>query len=178
MMVGHKSASVKIYRHPNRGIESYTVSFHSDGVRQKLMRRDFVAAFTLAQQMALKIGDGAHSVLSLDGRARFVYERAIELASATGVELDALVSLAAEASKLAGGPQHLCEAARLLQAQRQNAVVPKMVSEVVAELIENRRSNERSELYVRDLRVRLEKRFAETAMRILTSGDNNQGTDG
>jgi integrase len=159
MMIGHKSASVKIYRHPNRGVESYTISYHSEGARQKQMRRDFVEAFTLAQHMALKIGDGASNVLTLDGRDRFIYERSVQLATQTGMELDVLVARAVEAVKIAGGPELLVEAARLYEAQHRG-VVQKVVADVVAELIQDRRSRGRSELYLRDLRVRLEQRFA------------------
>jgi len=43
MTVRHKSASVTIYRSPNRGIESHTVTYHSEGARRRGMRRDFIA---------------------------------------------------------------------------------------------------------------------------------------
>lgn len=87
------------------------------------MRRDFVAAFTLTQQMALNIRDGALNVLSLDGRDRFIYQRSIQLASQNGMELDVLVARAVEAVKIAGGLELLVEAARLYEAQRQHAVL-------------------------------------------------------
>jgi integrase len=50
------------------------------------------------------------------------------------------------------------EAARLYEAQHRG-VIQKTAAETVAELIEDRRSRGRSELYLRDLRVRLEQRF-------------------
>ena len=158
-MIRHKSGSVMIYSTPNRAKPSYTVSYHSQGVRSRQTRRDFLVAFRYAQEVALRIGDGALNVLTLAGRERFVYERAIELTAKTNLELDGLVSLAVEASGVLGGPEHLLEAARLYQAQHQG-FVHKMVPEVVAKLIENRRNNAKSELYLRDLRVRLQQRFA------------------
>jgi hypothetical protein len=150
MEVRHKkSASVMIYESPNRGTMMYTIAYPSDGQRRRRMRRDFEEAFALAREIALKMSDGALSVLTLDGRERFVYERAVELAATTGMELDALVTRAVEASNIAGGPDHVIEAARLFASQ-QRGVVDKMVSEVVTELIENRRSNEASQLYLRE----------------------------
>lgn len=160
MEVRHKkSASVTIYESPNRGTTMYTIAYPFDGRRKRIMRRDFVEAFALAKEIALKMSDGALNVLTLDGRERFAYERAVELAAQTGVELDVLVSRAVEAVQVIGSPDHLVEAARLYQSERLG-IVHKMVSEVVAELIENRRSNGASQLYLRDLRLRLEKRFA------------------
>ena len=154
-----KSASIMIYEGRNRGSAIYTVAFQRDGKRQRQMRRDFDAAFTIAKEIVLKMADGAHNVLTLDGRNRLIYERANELAGFAGVDLDVLVSRAVEASKIAGGLEHLPEAARLY-AEQHHGVVQKTVSEVVTELIEDRRGKGRSELYLRDLRVRLERRVA------------------
>lgn len=160
MAVRHKnSASALIYKVHNRGTVVYTVSFNADGKRQRQMRRDFDDAFALAKDVVLKMAAGAHNVLTLDGCERFVYERALGFAATAGLELDTLVARAVEAAKIIGGFDRLIDAARLFEAQHRG-VVSKTVAEVVAELIENRRSSNASELYLRDLRVRLEKRFA------------------
>ena len=107
MIIGHKSASVKIYATPNRGVESYTVVHHSDGIRERITQRDFNAAFKLAQSIAIKTGDGTGDVLLLNGRDRLIYERAVEVASKMGVDLDVLASRFNEAASLIGGPEHL-----------------------------------------------------------------------
>lgn len=181
MEIRHKkAASVTLYEGPNRGTMMYTVAYPFDGRRQRRMRRDFEDAFALAKEIALKMADGALNVLSLEGKERFVYERAVELATTTQMDLDALVARAVEAASIAGGPDHLIEAARLYQSQRRG-VVHKMVPEVVAELIENRRSNEASQLYLRDLRVRLENRFAvafKVPISSVTTGDIQRFLDG
>ena len=161
MEVRHKkSASVMIYRTVNRGEPILPVSYQKEGKRELKMRRDFEDAFALAQQIALELGDGASDVLVLSGTERFEYERAIEIVSPFGLSLDLAASRFAEASKLTGGPEYLVEAARLFYETKKAAPPPKMVADVVAELMENRRSNGKSALYLRDIRVRLEQRFA------------------
>ena len=155
-----KSASVMIYQTRNRGTRMYTVACLVDGKRQLKMRRDFEEAFSLAQEIALELGEGASDVLTLSGRDRFAYQRAIETLSPLGLDLDFAATRLAEASKLAGGPEFLVEAARFYAEAKKATPAPKMVADVVAELIGNRRSNGKSELYLRDLRVRLEQRFA------------------
>ena len=181
MEVRHKkSASVMIYEGRNRGTIVYTIAFNADGQRQRQMRRTFDDAFALAKEIVLKMADGAVNVLTLDGKARFVYERAVELANSTGLELDTLVARAVEAAAITGGFEHLNEAARLFESQHRG-VISKTIAEVIAELIENRRGSNASELYIRDLRVRLEKRFAKAfkvPIASVTTGDIQQFIDG
>jgi integrase len=161
MEIRHKkSAGVTIYQALNRGTPMYTIAYRLKGKRTQTMRKDFTEAFTMAQQVALQLGEGAADVLTLSGRDRFAYERAMEALSPLGVDLDFAMTRLVEASNLAGGLDHLVEAARFYAETKKAAPPPMMVADVVAELIENRRSNEKSELYIRDLRVRLAKRFA------------------
>jgi integrase len=170
MEVRHKKlASVTIYQTQNRGAKIYAVAYPLDGKRELKMRREFEDAFSLAQQIALELGDGAPDVLTLSGPARFKYERAVEILSPLGLDLDLAASRFAEASKLAGGPEYLVEAARFYAETQKSAPPIKMVADVVGELIENRRSNGKSELYLRDLRVRLEQRFANAFRVPITS---------
>jgi integrase len=181
MEVRHKkAASVVIYEGKNREKAMYTIAYPFDGRRRRQMRREFDTAFSLAKEIALKMADGALNVLTLEGRERFVYERAQELSTSVQMDLDVLVSRAVEAAKIAGGPDHLVEAARLYEAQRRG-IVHKMVPEVVTELIENRRASEASALYLRDLRVRLENRFAaafKVPISSVTTGDIQRFLDG
>lgn len=94
-------------------------------------RRNFEDAFTYAQQIASERGESAADVLTLSGADRFEYERAIEIVSPFGLTLDHAVSRFAEASKLAGGPEYLVEAARLLYETKKSAPPPRMVEDVV-----------------------------------------------
>ena len=107
------------------------------------MRREFDEAFAVAKQVVLSMAAGALNVLTLDGRQRFVYERSLELASPTGLELDRLVERAVEAATVVVGVENLLEAARLYETQRRG-VIHKTVAEVVTELIENRRASNAS----------------------------------
>ena len=181
MEVRHKrSASAMLYQGQNRGSVIYTVAFDQDGQRQRRMRRDFDDAFALAKELVIKMAAGALNVLTVDGRQRFVYERALELAAPTGLELDAVVSRAVEAASIAGGFDHLIEAARLFESHHRG-VISKTVGEVVTELIENRRASSASELYLRDLRLRLERRFAaafKVPISSVTTGDVQMFIDG
>jgi hypothetical protein len=158
----------------------YTIAYPFDGRRRRQMRREFDTAFSLAKEIALKMADGALNVLTLEGRERFVYERALELSTSIQMDLDVLVSRAVEAANIAGGPDQLVEAARMYEVQRRG-IVHKMVPEVVTELIDNRRASEASALYLRDLRVRLENRFAaafKVPISSVTTGDIQRFLDG
>jgi hypothetical protein len=125
------------------------------------MRRTFDDAFELAQTLAVELGDGRADALALTGTERLIYERSIELASSVRLELDAVVvDRFLEASNIAGGVDCVVEAAKFYATNRVKTPEPKPVADVVRELIENRRSNGASQLYLRDLKVRLEKRFA------------------
>ena len=144
MEVRHKrSASVMIYQGQNHGVPIYTLAYNSDGRRQRQVRREFDEAFAVAKQVVLSMAAGALNVLTLDGRQRFVYERSLELASPTGLELDRLVERAVEAATVVVGVENLLEAARLYETQRRG-VIHKTVAEVVTELIENRRASNAS----------------------------------
>lgn len=123
MEIRHKkAASVVIYKVRNREKAMYIIAYSFDGHRRRQMRRDFDNAFALAKEIALKMADGALSVLALEGRERFVYERALELASSVQMELDELVSRAVEAANIVGGPDRLIEAARLYEVQQRGIV--------------------------------------------------------
>jgi hypothetical protein len=158
--VVYKSARVTIYESVNRGEQSFAITFHSEGKRRVLTRRCFDDAYALAQDLAQKLGGGSSGAITLGGSERFVYERASEIAVSLGLPLDIALARLAEASKVLGGPELVVEACRFYDLKQRSAPPPKMVLEVVKELIDNRRANGKSELYLRDLRVRLEQRFA------------------
>jgi hypothetical protein len=144
----------------NRGEPIFPIAYQKEGERELKMRRQFEDAFALAQQVALELGEGASDVVILSGTERFEHERAVEISSPLGLSLDHMALRFAEASKQAGGPEYVVEAARLFFETKKASPPPKMVADVVAELIENRRANGKSALYLRDMRVRLEQRFA------------------
>jgi hypothetical protein len=101
MEVRHKkAASVVIYEVRNREKAMYTIAYPFDGRRRRQMRREFDTAFSLAKEIALKMADGALNVLALEGRERFVYQRALELSTSVQLDLDVLVSRAVEAANI------------------------------------------------------------------------------
>jgi hypothetical protein len=146
--------SVKINHTPNQGREYFTVSYYDENrKRQRRLYSDLVTAQKEAEKLRERMDRGLMPGLLLNGVERLVYERALEAAKPTGLDLDILVKEAAAARSLLKDAS-LLDAARY-HAEHQAKVVRRTVAEVVQELVSDRVKNGRSSSYVRDLRTRL-----------------------
>ncbi len=146
--------SVKINHTPNKGREYFTVSYYDENrKRQRRLYSDLVTAQKEAEKLRERMDRGLMPGLLLNGMERLVYERALQAARPTGLDLDILVKEAAAARSLLGTAS-LLDAARY-HTEHQGKVLKKSVTEVVQELVEARTKNGRSAAYIRDLRTRL-----------------------
>jgi integrase len=103
--------------------------------------------------------NGDMDVLTLGDKDRLIYLRAVEAVKPTGRPLDLVAHDYAHAIQLLGD-NSLVDVVKFYLANRTRHVKSQTVEQVVSELLDNKRQNGRSELYVNDLRLRLA-RFAK-----------------
>lgn len=149
---------VKIYSTPTNGCDSYTVAYYFAGKRQRRTFADLALAKQEAELAATKISAGELDVLQLTSADRTAYVRAMEMLKALGTPLELAVMQFVEAAKLLEGAS-LVEAVKFYLKHHSAKVPRKAVKEVVAELLEAKRADGLSEVYITDLTSRL-KRFA------------------
>jgi len=146
--------SVKINHTPNQGRDYFTLSYCDENrKRQRQLYRDLSTAQAEAEKLRRKMDKGLMPGLLLTGRERLIYERAVEAARPTGLDLDVLTTSTAEARAILGTVA-MADAARLY-VDHKLKIVPKTVSDVVQELVADRTKNGKSATYIRDLRRRL-----------------------
>jgi hypothetical protein len=150
------SSVVTIYRTPAKGYDSFTVvHYDAAGERRRKTFSNCGKAHAAAKEIASSLVVGKPDVLMLTGQDLLIYQRAKEALQPVGVSLDAAAVQFAGSVQALGTPAAL-EA--VVQAQvRSSSVQPKLVAEVVKELLESKADKGRSELYRRDLRVRLKR---------------------
>lgn len=150
---------VKIYSTPSNGCDSFTVAYYFAGKRQRRTFADLAIAKQEAELAATKISAGEMDVLQLTSADRTAYVRAMEMLKALGTPLELAVMQFVEATKLLEGAS-LVEAARFYIRHHSAKAPRRKVQEVVTELLEAKRADGLSEVYVKDLTTRLN-RFAE-----------------
>src|SRR3954471_9250819 len=96
------SVSIKIYRTPTRGCDSYTLSYWQDGVRKRPTFTTFDKALKEAKDVALKLGSASGDVLTLTSADRATHLRCRELANQIGMPLEVIVSQMVEMKRILG----------------------------------------------------------------------------
>src|SRR6266446_1261417 len=154
------SSVVTTYKTPAKGYESFTVvHYRADGTRCRRSFGDYKRARQAAVEVATKLSQGQSDMLVLAGQELLVYRRAMQALRPLGASLDAAAIRFAESMQRNTGDYVNNVTA---PAQRTgDSVKPKLVSEVLKELLRAKEEKGRSQLYLIDLRVRLT-RFAET----------------
>lgn len=150
---------VKIYATPTNGCDSFTVAYYFAGKRQRRTFADLELAKQEAEIAATKICAGELDVLSLTSADRTAYVRSIEMLRETGTPLEMVVMQFVEAEKLLQG-RSLLEAAKFYVRHHPGKVATKKVSEAVDEMVEAKKADGLSDVYVSDLKWRLG-RFAD-----------------
>jgi hypothetical protein len=146
--------SIRVHYTPNKDRDYHTLSYYDEfGKRQRRVFPNRSTAEAEARKLRCKIDSGVMPGLLLSGRQRLIYERALEIARTTGLDLDILTKDAAEARAVLGTAS-LTDAARLYVEHR-TKIVQKTVGEVVQDLVNDRVKNGKSAAYIRDLRTRL-----------------------
>jgi integrase len=156
------SSIVKIYRDRQPSGTYYRVVYHLGGKRHRLHFNDLERAQREAEAKASQLSRGDIDATMLKGRDRLVYGRALDAVKEFGVPLDGVALEYAEARKLLGEISHsenngatLIDAARFYARHHGAGIKRKPVADAVAEMIEAKKNDGLSDVYLYDLRYRL-----------------------
>jgi len=155
LIVRRGSSVVKIYRDDTKASGTYyRVSFYMGGRRCGLNFNDLAEAKSEAEAKAAQLSRGDLDALHITGKDRLIYSRALEAIRPLEMPLDAAATEYAEAKKHLGGFA-LMEAARFYMRHHGHGILPKPVTEAVAEMIAAKTQKGVSATYLADLRYRL-----------------------
>lgn len=156
------SASAKVYKTPNKGRESYSVSFYdADGRRVRRMYTSQDTAIAEAENLLRSFMSGNGDFRGMSDLDRLIYSRATDYVRPLGIPLDHSAREYAEAQKLLEGTGYtLTEAVRAFRQNNASPIRRLTVRETVEELLQDRRDNDVSGYHLRDLEGRLQK-FSE-----------------
>jgi integrase len=152
--------AVRIYRRSRKkgGVlyPSFDVVDHSGGKRKFICFASEQDAREKATEIADALASGQAGVLTLTVEDKASYTRALELLAPTGVALEVAASVFAEAwARLKG--RSLLEAVDFYVQRHSKPRPTKTVQEVVDEMIEAKKKDGASAVYVKDLKFRLGK---------------------
>ena len=149
------SCQATVYKSVNKGYPTFTVVYYdASNVRQRPTFSTFETAKEEAERLMRGIAQGDSGAGILRDADRFAYTRALEILRPTGLALDLAVHHVAEAHKLLKGASVL-DAVRYFALHNCQDRPVRTVAEVADELRANRQKGGASELYIRDLRIRL-----------------------
>src|SRR4029077_6962602 len=154
IVVKRGSSVVKIYRDRKPTGTYYRVAYHIGGKRHRPHFNDLERAISEAEAKASQLSRGDVDAMQLSAEDRLVYGRAVEAIRECGVPLDAAALEYGEARKILDGIG-LVEAARFSARHRGRDVKRKAVADAVREMIQAKKINGVSDVYLNDLRYRL-----------------------
>ncbi len=165
MRIKRGSCVVTIYKTTVSGYVSFTVvHYGADGTRCRQTFADYKSARQAAVETADNLSEGKPDMLVLAGQELLVYRRAMRVLQPIGASLDTAAIRFVELMQRNNGD---CVNNMTAPPQRAGeSVKPKLVAEVLKELLAVKQEKGRSHLYLIDLRVRLT-RFAEAMARPL-----------
>jgi len=132
---------IKIYHWRGKsGYDQFKVVYHQDGQRQRETFGSLAKAKARANEIAIQVERGERDALKLTNADRSSYLHALELLKPTGIPLHVAIQEYLTLRKPTGYPQ-------------------KLIPEVVAQLLEDKKSHGASERYIQTLGRQL-KRFA------------------
>lgn len=155
---------VKLYRRERTTVKGevrcvYEVVDHTNGTRKLHGFSKLDKARRKAQQIADALAVGENLAAGIRSADAMSYGRATELLRPTGASLELAAAVYAKCFAIFGGDR-LVEACTYFKAHGADAVVPRMVPTVVAELLAAKQARGKSQRYIDDLRARLN-RFAD-----------------
>ena len=160
------SSVVTIYRTPHKGYVGFTViHYDASGTRCRRTFADYRRARSTAEETAQNLARGRMDMLVLTGQELLIYRRAMEAVQVVGAKLDVAAIQFAQSVQNSNDVAGSVGCRNLSHADLP-ATKPKLVAEVVSELLTAKKDKGRSELYLTDLRVRLA-RFAKALPRPL-----------
>ena len=154
IVVKRGSSVVKIYRDRKPTGTYYRVAYHIGGKRHRPHFNDLERAISEAEAKASQLSRGDVDAMQLSAKDRLVYGRAVEAIRECGVPLDAAALEYGEARKILDGIG-LVDAARFYARHRGRDVKRKAVADAVREMIQAKKINGVSDVYLNDLRYRL-----------------------
>lgn len=157
-VVDKGSVIVRIYLTPHGENRYYTISYWLDGKRKRQVFPTLTEARKEANRIAGKLSNGEVAIAELTRADAAAYQRAIALLEPVGVPLEFAASEYANAVKRLGAVS-LSQAVDFYLQRHPVHVVPKMVPQIVDELIETKRQDKLSERYIKQLEYDLS-RFA------------------
>ena len=160
LLVRKGSAVVKIYEVKNRKRKNYTVSYLT--AANGRVRRTFADLDTAkreANTIALNLAHGDLQALKLTGAERQAYVEATKTLEHTGVGLNSVACEFARAFDILGHAG-IVEACRYYKKHVEAGLPDVTVAEAVAKFAEAKQAEGVSDLYVRDIRGYLARRFA------------------
>jgi integrase len=154
IIVKRGSSVVKIYRDRKPTGTYYRVAYHIGGKRHRLHFNDLEKATSEAEAKASQLSRGDVDAMQLSGKDRLVYGRALDAVKEFDLPLDAVAIEYSDARKLLDGVP-LVDAARFYARHHQRDVKRKPVTDAVREMIEAKKVDGLSDVYLADLRYRL-----------------------
>ncbi len=158
-LIGRVHSTVKIYRTPSNGCEQFTVAYYMSDKRVRKTFADYEVAVTEAEKIHAALCAGELKVVELKGEDCLAYLRAREVSKDTGLPLEMIAIHFVEGYRISGGvlPKEMAE---FYVKHHPKNLPKKLVAEVVEELLEAKDADGMSEVYLKDLRLRLA-RFAD-----------------
>lgn len=153
------SAVVKIYYTPSRGRDFYTVSYWLGTQRKRLTFSELAVARSEAERVATQLAVGDVDLAQISRSDWACYLRAKQLSNAAGVPLDSLAAQFLEATQ-ALGPIPLRQAVDYYLKKHPKNLQPKLVKDVISEMLEVKRQDGLNRKYLQHLRSDL-KQFAK-----------------
>ncbi len=157
------SCMVTIYQTQTKGYPLFTVAHYgADSGRCRQRFADYSLARKTAVDVASKLSEGQSDMLVLAGQELLVYRRALQALKPSGASLDTAALRYSELTQ--GDNGH--SVATIVRPPEATATSekPRLVTEVLRELLAVKETKGRSRLYLTDLRVRLT-RFADAMAR-------------
>jgi integrase len=156
IVVKQGSVTVKIYRTPTRGCDSYTLSYYQDGVRKRPTFTTLPAARNEANIIVGRLGNTDADVLTLTSADRSAYLRARQLLDPLGIHVENAAAEFVQAKQvLAEVP--LLQAAEYYVKRHPARIPPRPVMAVAEEMLKFKESDGLSEEYLRHLRYDMKK---------------------
>lgn len=156
LVVKRGSVSVKIYRTPSNGCDSYTLSYYQDGVRKRPTFSTLQAAKDEANVVVNRLGNAEADVLTLTSADRAAYLRARQLLDSIGAHIENASAEFVQAKQILGEIP-LLQAAEYYVKRHPSCIAPRGVMVVVNEMLKLKEGDGLSEGYLRHLRYDLEK---------------------
>jgi integrase len=160
--VKKNNSIVRIYRHENSGYDEFKLAYYLNGKRKFETFSDYSRAKKRADEINDSVTDGNLEGLTLSKEECILYRRSANLLDGLSVkvEMDTAAKEYVDAKKILGSLS-LIEAAKEY-AKRHPATMKKtLVSEAYRNLVKDKRADGASEVYLKDLEIRLGK-FSES----------------